>query len=78
MIILWKKQDIKGGGILRNRQDDIRAKGFDLTSGMRRDYNGPLEYGSIKAGTKMLEDAVLNLGSIKKVNRQYGDKRIVL
>lgn len=63
---------------MRNRQDAIRAKGFDLFSGSYRDYDGPLEYNSIKVGTKTLDDAVLNLGSIKKVHREYGDKRIVL
>ena len=63
---------------MRNRQDEIRAKGFDITSGVRRDYDGPLEYNSIKVGPKILEDAVLNLGSIRRVNHQFGDKHVVL
>ena len=64
---------------MRNRQEEIRAKGFDMMSRPRRDYDGPpLEYGSIKVGTKILDDATLNLGSIRKVNRQYGDKGLVL
>lgn len=63
---------------MRNRQEEIRVKGFDLAGGVRRDYDGPLEYNSIRVGAKTLEDAVLNLGSIRKVNRQYGDKTIVL
>ena len=50
-----------------------------MMSRPRRDYDGPpLEYGSIKVGTKILDDATLNLGSIRKVNRQYGDKGLVL
>ncbi len=53
-------------------------KVFDITSGYRRDYDGPLEYNSIRTGTKVLDDAVLTLGSIPKVNRNFGDKSIVL
>ena len=63
---------------MRNRQEEIRAKGFDITGGVRRDYDGPLEYNSIKVGAKTLEDAVLNLGSIRKVHRHYGDKATIL
>ena len=36
------------------------------------------EYGRIKVGTKTLEDAVLNLGSLRKANLHYGDKNFVL
>ena len=43
-----------------SRQDIIRAKGFDM---------GGTTYGKIKIGTKSLEDAVLNLGSIQKETR---------
>ena len=63
---------------MRNRQEEIRAKGFDITGGVKRDYDGPLEYNSIRVGTKTLEDAVLNLGSIRKAHKDYGDKRFVL
>jgi hypothetical protein len=38
-----------------NRQDLVHAKGFDM---------GGTTYGKIKIGTKTLQDAVLNLGSI--------------
>ena len=63
---------------MRNRQEEIRAKGFDITGGVKRDYDGPLEYNSIRVGTKTLEDAVLNLGSIRKAHKDYGDKCFVL
>ena len=66
---------------MRNRQEEIRAKGFNLNQS-RQIYEGPLkaplDYGKIKAGTKVLDDAVLNLGTIPKVNRQYGNKHLVL
>ena len=31
--------------------------------------NRPLEYGRIKVNTKTLDDAILNLGSIKKTTK---------
>ena len=72
---------------MRNRQEEIRSKGFDIaSSGRRVIYEGPeragermLDYGSIKVNnTKILDDAVLNLGSIPKVHKQYGNKHFIL
>ena len=51
------------------RQQEIREKGFDM---------GTSTYGKMKVGVKTLDDAVLNLGSLKTAERNYGDKRIVL
>ena len=51
-----------------NRQDAIRAKGFDM---------GGTTYGKIKIGTKSLEDAVLNLGSIQKETRNTINKGVI-
>lgn len=36
------------------------------------------EYGKIKVGVKTLEDATINLGTLKYGNRNYGDKRVIL
>ena len=67
---------------MRNRQEEIRSKGFDLTSGRRISYEGPTkisEYGSIKVNNvKILDDAVLNLGAIPKAHRQFGSKGFIL
>lgn len=54
------------------RQDVIRAKGFDIIHGR------PLDYGQIKIGTKTLEDAVLNLGSVHKSTKGYINKAVVM
>jgi hypothetical protein len=62
---------------LRNRQEEIRAKGFNIVEN-RRGYEGPTDYNKIKTGTKTLDDAVLNLGSLRKINRDYGNKDVVL
>ena len=53
----------------KDRQDAIREKGFSF-SGSR---DGTTEYGKIKVGVKTLEDAVINLGSYKKLWRKYGE-----
>ena len=55
-----------------NRQDIIRAKGFDM---MQRPQT---EYGRIKSGTKQLADAVINLGAIEKTTKGYVSKGVVL
>ena len=46
------------------RNDQIHNKGFDMY-GLRRDIDAPVDYNRIKVGVKNLDDAVLNLGSIK-------------
>ena len=51
-----------------SRQEEIRAKGFDM---------GGTTYGKIKIGTKSLEDAVLNLGSIQREGRNQINKAII-
>lgn len=65
---------------MRNRQEEIRSKGFSIVRD--RDYyegpSGPVEYGKIKRNTKVLDDAVLNLGAIPKVHKHYGNKHYVL
>ena len=48
-----------------------------MRSGRINHINRPLEYGDIKVGTKTLEDAVLDLGWLKKNYRHFGDKRII-
>lgn len=71
---------------MRNRQEErqtsIHSKGFGLTNS-RQSYEGPslgapTDYGSIKLGTKTVEDAVLNLNAIKRVHPQFGDKNFIL
>ena len=67
---------------MRNRQEQIHSKGFDVVAGNQRltyeGPDGPIRYGSIKVGTKTLDDAVLNLGALPKVHRHYGNKHFIL
>ena len=49
------------------REEMIHAKGFDI-SGNERQYrciDGVEEYKKIKVGVKTLDDAILDLGSLK-------------
>ena len=62
---------------MRNRQEEIRSKGFDMINS-RRGYEGPIDYGKIKDGTKTLDDAVLNLGSMPKIRHDFGNKAFIL
>lgn len=61
---------------MQNRQDAIRTKGFDIMRS-RQVYEGPLTYDKIKVGTKTLDDAVLNLGTLQKVNKRFANKGII-
>lgn len=55
-----------------NRQEAIRAKGFDMGT------TATTQYGKIKVGIKTIDDAVLDLGTLKSGNRVLADKRNVL
>ena len=62
---------------MRDRQEEIRSKGFSIID-RRQPYEGPIDYGRMKVGTKQLDDAVLDLGAIKKANRNNISKEAVL
>ena len=59
------------------RQVDIHSKGFKMNR-----YAGdpaPMEYSrSIKIGKQTLQDAILDLGYLKKVNSKLGNKHLIL
>ena len=60
---------------MSERQKEIHDKSFDIMgSSQRRVYdheNLPphLDYNKIKVGTKVLDDAIISLGSHKNINR---------
>lgn len=56
---------------LINKRDDF-IKG--LTEGANNQFI-PSDYAKIRVGAKILDDATLNLGSLKKINPKYGDKK---
>ena len=61
---------------MQNRQDVIHSKGFSL-SNRRQSYEGPVDYKKVKIGTKNVEDAVLNLGAIQRVEKRYSNKDVI-
>lgn len=68
--------------IEKNKQ--IKQKGFDMTASDRvnevysnSDF-GFTDFSKIRIGLKTLDDAIINLGSLKKINPRYADKCEVL
>lgn len=59
---------------MRDRLQEIKAKGFDMTN----NYRPPVDFSNIKVGLKTLDDATLTIGAYKKANSNVGDKAWVL
>ena len=62
---------------MQNRQEAIRSKGFAIVD-RRQIYEGPIDYGKMRVGTKVLDDAILNLGTIAKVEKKFANKQMIL
>ena len=73
--------------------EQIKSKGFNIVTGSARDIdpnqktgyqalNGtdapPIDFNKINVGAKVLADAVLDLGNLKKINPELADKDNVL
>ena len=54
---------------MENRQDSIHSKGFNM---------GHAQFNLMKTGKGVLQDAVLDLGTLKAINRNYANKSLVL
>ena len=61
--------------MLKNRQNEINAKGFNLASSYSSE---PIEFARLRVGLKQFDDAILNLGTYRKVHPHYGNKEFVL
>lgn len=61
--------------MLKRRQQDIRDKGFNL---MGEEDMAPRDYAKMRVGIRTVDNALVNLGTYKKVNPNYGDKGFVL
>ena len=83
MIYYKSKKKMKGKvSILINRKKEIKQKGFSIamasdTRTTDLPYNN-VDFSKIKVGAKTLEDAVLDLGSLKKVDSRMASKEYVL
>ena len=69
--------------ILINRMKEIKQKGFAMSMAAddtRDAYEGfnPVDFSKIKVGIRNLDDAILDIGTYKKINPHFGDKKEVL
>lgn len=67
--------------MLQRRQQNIKAKGFNMiTDGVsdREDEYFPIDFSKMKVGLRTVGDAIMNIGTYKQVNRDYGDKTYIL
>ena len=70
--------------LVSNRVKEIKSKGFNMTKPVidaKPLYNDdfvPVDFSRIKVGTQTLEDAVLELGDLKKIDKRLADKRTIL
>jgi len=55
---------IKGGGILVNKKEMIKKKGFRMSPSLdtNETYSPATDFSKIKVGIKTLNDAVISLG----------------
>ena len=64
--------------MLRNRQEEIKKKGFVMDAKPEIKDPENYDFSRIKVGLQQLDDAILDLGSLKKSNKQYSDKTTVM
>ena len=65
-----------------NRIEQIKSKGFNMVMEDTQDVYSPsgllTDFAKIKVGAKTLDDAVISLGELKKLNPRLADKKEVL
>ena len=71
---------------MRNRIEEIHQKGFNIVTPRDTNYDFStgyqgtpvLDFNKIKLGTKTLDDAIIKLGELQKVNPRLANKATVL
>ena len=63
---------------IKERQEQIHEKGFNMSAATGLDAEGHLDYSKIKVGPKTLDDAILTLGTLPKSNKMYARKEQVV
>ena len=62
-----------------NRVKEIKSKGFSFVPEKTEiPNNATVDFNKTKVGVKTLEDAILNLGTLKRLNSIYTDKDTIL
>ena len=71
---------------MRNRQEEIKAKGFSISQTQaeksahyyHEGYTGYQNFNKLKLGPKVLDDAILNLGTFRRVNPRLANKEMII
>ena len=65
---------------MKNRIQEIKSKGFNMIQNDTDVDSQPFtpDFAKIKVGAKTLEDAVVTMGDLKKINPNVADKKTVL
>ena len=68
---------------MKNRIQEIKSKGFNIpiqedNTDVYSQAHGLVDFAKIKVGAKMLDDAVVTIGDLKKINPRLADKKTVL
>lgn len=66
--------------MISNRMQQIKSKGFGMRPerDLATEEYKPTDFSKIKVGVKTLEDAVLTLGSLTRIDKRLADKQTVL
>ena len=65
--------------MISNRMQEIKAKGFSMRSAAEvEEHFIPTDFSKIKVGAKTLDDAILELGSLRKIDPRLTKKETVL
>ena len=62
-------EEVKNQEPVIKTQEEIHAKGFNITDGPATDYN------KIKIGVKTVQDAVLELGTFRYGRKEFANKK---
>lgn len=68
---------------MKNRIQEIKSKGFNIpiqddSTDVYSQAHSLVDFSKIKVGAKMLDDAVVTIGDLKKINPRLADKSTVL
>lgn len=64
--------------IVINRIEEIKKKGFEMRLNDTIEQSPVLDFSKIKVGIKTLDDAILDLGELKKIDPRLADKKTIL
>ena len=79
-----EKDEVSNLFMINRRRELIKQKGFAIQiaddNRDTMDFNPfePVDFSKIKVGARTLDDAILNLGELKRVDRRLADKDTVL